>query len=100
MSEFAWYIGAAAVRRYLDVTGENLSFDEAAEKLTAICVQSQKKYQQQPGLEPRLLVSGASVYRGPSPERLRLVVAPAQGSAGRKPQLVDVLPGHSGFRRQ
>jgi hypothetical protein len=99
MSEFAWYIGAAAVRRYLDVTGETLSFDAAAEKLTAMCVQIHEKYQQQPGLEPRLLASGAYVYRGPSPERLRLVVAHPQGSTGRKPQLVDVLPGHSGFRR-
>jgi|SRR6187549_3607716 len=99
MSEFAWYIGAAAVRRYLDVTGETLPFEAAAEKLTTMCVQIHQKYQQQPGLEPRLLPSGAHVYRGPSPERLRLVVAPAQGSAGRKPQLVDVLPGHSGFRR-
>ena len=34
MSEFAWYIGAAAVRRYLDVTGETLSFEAAAEKLS------------------------------------------------------------------
>ena len=99
MSEFAWYIGAAAVRRYLDVTGETLSFDAATEKLTKTCVESHKKYQEQPGLKPRLLPSGAYVYRGPSPERLRLVVAPAQGSADRKPQLVDVLPGHSGFRR-
>ena len=99
MSEFAWYIGPAAVRRHLDVTGETLSFDAAAEKLTKTCVEIHKKYQQQPGLKPRLLASGAYVYRGPSPERLRLVVAPAQESAGRKPQLVDVLPGHSGFRR-
>ena len=99
MSEFAWYIGAAAVRRYLDVTGETLSFDAATEKLTSICVQIHKKYQEHPGLEPRRLDSGAYVYRGPSPERLRLVVAPTQASADRKPQLVDVLPGHSGFRR-
>src|SRR5436309_2832513 len=99
MSEFAWYVGAVAVRRYLDVTGEMLSFDAAAEKLTTMCAQIYTKYEQQPGLQPRLLPSGAYVYRGPSPERLRLVVAPAQGSAGRKPQLVDVLPGHSGFRR-
>ena len=99
MSEFAWYIGPAAVRRYLDVTGENLSFDAAAEKLTKMCAEIYKKYQQKPGLEPRLLASGASVYRGPSPERLRLMVAPEQEAAGRKPQLVDVLPGHSGFRR-
>ena len=99
MSEFAWYIGAAAVRRYLEVTGEALSFDAATEKLTKTCVEIHAKYQQQPDLKPRLLPSGAYVYRGPSPERLRLVVAPAQESAGRKPQLVDVLPGHSGFRR-
>ena len=99
MSEFGWYIGAAAVRRYLDVTGETLSFEAATEKLTKMCVEIHKKYQQQPGLEPRLLASGAYVYRGPSPERLRLVVAPAQGSAGHKPELVDVMPGHSGFRR-
>ena len=99
MSEFAWYIGAAAVRRYLDVTGETLSFDAATEKLSQMCVETHKKYQQRPGLEPRLLASGAYVYRGPSPERLRLMVAPEQESAGRKPQLVDVLPGHSGFRR-
>ena len=59
MSEFAWYIGAAAVRRYLDVTGETLSFDAAAEKLSTICVQIHDKYRQQPGLEPRLLASGA-----------------------------------------
>ncbi|SRR6266496_144294 len=99
MSESAWYIGAAAVRRYLDVTGEPLSFDAATEKLTKMCEEIQKKYQQQPALEPRLLASGAYVYRGPSPERLRLMVTPDQESAGRKPQLVDVLPGHSGFRR-
>jgi hypothetical protein len=99
MSEFAWYIGAAAVRRYLDVTGETLSFDAATEKLTNLCAAIHKKYEQQPGLEPRLLPSGTYVYRGPSPERLRLLVAPEQESAGRKPQLVDVLPGHSGFRR-
>src|SRR4051794_1866655 len=99
MSEFAWYIGAAAVRRYLDVTGETLSFDAATEKLSQMCVETHKKYQQRPDLEPRLLASGAYVYRGPSPERLRLMVALDQGSAGRKPQLVDVLPGHSGFRR-
>ena len=99
MSEFVWYIGAAAVRRYLDVTGETLAFDAAAEKLTQLCAQTQQKYQQQPGLEPRLLASGAYVYRGPSPERLRLMVASDRESAGRKPQLVDVLPGHSGFRR-
>lgn len=99
MSEFAWYIGAAAVRRYLDVTGETLSFDAAAEKLTKMCAEIHTKYQQRPGLEPRLLPSGAYVYRGPSPERLRLMVTPAQESAGRKPQLIDVLPGHSGFRR-
>jgi hypothetical protein len=99
MSEFAWYIGAAAVRRYLDVTGESLSFDAAAEKLTRMCAETHKKYQQRPGLEPRLLPSGAYIYRGPSPERLRLMVAPDQESTGRKAQLVDVLPGHSGFRR-
>jgi hypothetical protein len=99
MSESAWYIGAAAVRRYLDVTGETLSFDAAAEKLAQMCAEIQRKYQQQPGLEPRLLPSGAHVYRGPSPERLRLMVTPEQEAAGRKPQLVDVLPGHSGFRR-
>ena len=99
MSEFAWYIGPAAVRRYLDVTGETLSFDAAAEKLTKMCVEIHEKYRQQPGLEPRLLASGAYVYRGPSPERLRLMVAPEQGSADRKAQLIDVLPGHSGFRR-
>ena len=99
MSESAWYIGAAAVRRYLDVTGEPLSFEAAAEKLTNMCAEIHKKYQQRPGLQPRLLASGAYVYRGPSPERLRLMVAPDHESAGRKPQLVDVLPGHSGFRR-
>ena len=99
MSEFAWYIGAAAVRRYLDVTGETLPFEAAAEKLTKMCTEIHKKYQEQPGLQPRLLASGAYVYRGPSPERLRLMVSPEQESAGRKPQLVDVLPGHSGFRR-
>lgn len=47
----------------------------------------------------RKVDAGAYVYRGPSPERLRLMVASEQESAGRKPQLVDVLPGHSGFRR-
>ena len=99
MSEFAWYIGAGAVRRYLDVTGEPLPFDAAAEKLAQMCVETHKKYQERPDLEPRLLASGAYVYRGPSPERLRLVVTPDHDSAGRKPQLVDVLPGHSGFRR-
>jgi hypothetical protein len=99
MSEFAWYIGATAVRRYLDVTGETLSFEAAAEKLKQLCAETHQKYQRQPGLEPRLLASGAYVYRGPSPERLRLMVAPEQESAGRKAQLVDVLPGHSGFRR-
>ena len=99
MTEFAWYIGPAAVRRYLDVTGERLSFDAAAEKLTKMCAGIHEKYQQRPDLEPRRLASGASIYRGPSPERLRLMVAPAQESAGRKAQLVDVLPGHSGFRR-
>jgi hypothetical protein len=99
MSEFAWYIGAAAVRRYVEVTGETLPFDAAAEKLTQLCVETHQRYQQQPGLEPRLLASGAYVYRGPSPERLRLMVAPDQESAGRKAQLLDVLPGHSGFRR-
>jgi hypothetical protein len=99
MSEFAWYIGAAAVRRYVEVTGETLPFDAAVEKLTQLCVETHQRYQQQPGLESRLLASGAYVYRGPSPERLRLMVAPDQESAGRKAQLLDVLPGHSGFRR-
>src|SRR3954452_5094348 len=99
MSESAWYIGAAAVRRYLDVTGETLSFDVATEKLTKMCADIREKYQQRQDLEPRLLPSGAYVYRGPSPERLRLLVAPEQESAGRNPQLVDGLPGHSGFRR-
>jgi hypothetical protein len=99
MSEFAWYIGAAAVRRYLDVTGQALSFDAATEKLTKMCAEIHEKYQQRPDLEPRVLASGAYVYRGPSPERLRLLVTPDDEPAGRKPQLVDVLPGHSGFRR-
>jgi hypothetical protein len=100
MSEPAWYIGSAAVRQYLEVTGEPLSFDAATEKVTGICAAVRQKYERQPELKPRVLESGASVYRGPPPERLRLVVATDQVAAGRKPQLVNVLPGHSGFRRQ
>ena len=95
-----WYIGAAAVRRYLEVTQERLSFDAATEKLTGICADIRRKYQERADLKPRRLDSGAYVFRGPSPERLRFVVAPDAGSAGRMPQLIGILPGHSGFRRE
>jgi hypothetical protein len=96
----AWYVGASAVRQYLEVTGEPLSFAQATEKLTGLCAQIRQKYDEQPALAPRRLESGAYIYRGPSPERLRFVVAADQAEAGRKPQLISVLPGHSGFRRR
>lgn len=95
----AWYVGASAVRQYLEVTGEPLSFAQATEKLTGLCAQIRQKYHQKPELTPRRLESGAYVYRGPAPERLRFVVAADKVEAGRMPQLVSVLPGHSGFRR-
>ena len=95
----AWYVGASAVRQYLEVTGEPLSFEDATQRLTQLCVEIRKKYEEHPDLAPRTLDSGASVYRGPSPERLRLVVAPDHAGAGRKQQVISVLPGCSSNAR-
>jgi hypothetical protein len=100
MIESTWHIAALAVRRYLEVTGDRVPFETASERLQELCGEVRQRYRDRPELKPRLTDSGALVYRGPAPERLRLLVALDKHTDGRTPALIDILPGHSGFRRR
>lgn len=83
-----WYITATAIRQYLALLGQPVVKDgpvyrQAAEELQALATLCARKTPQQ------IADSGAEIYRGPRPRRLRLVVMPSDGE-GRAPQLVSV----------
>ncbi len=98
MLECPWYASAHAVRRYIEVTGSKLSFDDASDELIAYCSRAWLRYQGT-DRQPKVARSGgAYVYRGPGPHRLGLVVVMERRPEGPKPQLVDVLPTSAASR--
>ncbi len=77
-----WFVTPHALRRYREIYPD-LS-DSAA--LAALIALSERAH------FVKRLASGAEAWRGPKPDRLRCVVAPAQPAAGRTlPQLVTVI---------
>ena len=87
-----WYISVRAVRDYLaiqrcpDVT-DGPVFERAEEELIAMTTETATS-----GREPRPMESGAMIYKGPRPLRLRFVVVSAPREEGDRPQLVNVWP--------
>lgn len=92
MSTCPWYVSAHAVRRYQELGGApGRSFDDASDELIERCAEVWQRYQGDPALRPEVSRTGAYVYRGPGPMRLRVVVSMEQRAEGEKPQVVDVI---------
>ena len=75
------------------------SFDDASDDLIDLCARTWKRYLTPVEgdatgrlLQPATSKTGAYIYRGPPPLRLRFVVAMGRRPEGEKPQVVDVLP--------
>ena len=87
-----WYITVRAVRDYLaiqhrpDVT-EGPIFERATAELIGMATETAGSSR-----EVKLMQSGALLYKGPRPLRLRFVVTPAPRQEGDAPQLVNVWP--------
>jgi hypothetical protein len=92
MAECPWYVSAAAVRRYMALAGV-ADFDDASDALIEYAAETWRRYQADAARAPKVTRTGAYVYRGPGPRRLKLVVSMATRAEGDKPQLVDVAAG-------
>jgi len=87
-----WYLSARAVREYAALAGLADTDDDdvwfqAEEELLTIAEETMASER-----KPRTMRTGALVYRGPKPLRLRLVVVQEPRPEGPLPQLVRVLP--------
>lgn len=89
-----WYITDAAVEKYLAIAGRadtTAARDRAAvelERMAIATVESERV--------PRHIGQHTLRYRGPSPQRLQLIVSTEVRPEGPLPQLVDVWSEHGG----
>lgn len=110
MANCPWYVSASAVRRYMEimrqpvhrprhapVPGEDLSFDDASDRLIEYAAATWQRYQGEER-QPKITRTGAYQYRGPGPHRLTLIVSMERRPEGPLGQVVDVLPMHAGRR--
>jgi hypothetical protein len=88
-----WYISARAVHEYLAIVGRadnEIEFSRAERELIELAREVVRADR-----EPKRLRGGLLQYRGPSPLRLRLLVATAASAReGELAPLVSVLPEH------
>jgi len=87
-----WYITVRAVRDYLaiqhrpDVMGGPV-FERAEDELIAMTTEAASS-----GRDPKIMQTGALLFKGPRPLRLRFVVVMTPRDEGDAPQLVNVWP--------
>lgn len=87
MIDGPWFITPHAVQRYIERCRPRASYEEALHELVELSRGAVRK---------KTLESGAELWRGPKPLRLRMVVDRGNGGA---PQLVTVRPLYRGGRR-
>lgn len=80
-----WFITPHAVRRYIERCCPDMDYDQARRHLAETSLRAHHVRD----------TSRGQLWRGPSPERLRLLVGPGDGEL---PALVTVLAGHDGAR--
>lgn len=93
MIDGPWYITRAAVEDYMRLCewpDEDKYFDKAEDALIGLSQKTALVRSQENGFD---------LYRGPVPNRLRLLVNPTPHANGDKPQLVKVLGEHDGVKR-
>lgn len=90
-----WYITASAVHDYAALARLGDSADDDVFARAEVALMELAEETVASGRKPRLMDSGALVYRGPRPLRLGLVVVTERRPEGPLPQLVRVLPEHN-----
>lgn len=88
-----WYVTRRAVEQFCPLVGLNAGDDDEFARGEELLIEQTKAAR-----HVRNQANGLQLYRGPSPKRLRFLVAVGKRDEGELPQLVTVLPTHDGLR--
>lgn len=88
-----WYVTRKAVEQFCAVCKIDAENDDEFARAEELLIEQTKAAR-----HVRNQANGIQLYRGPSPKRLRFLVAVGKRDEGELPQLVTVLPTHDGLR--